>query len=70
MNEEQKNKAKKELKKLGIKLLGTVICLIILVIGCIIVFKMFSNIMQDTVNSIVNDVTSTTSSAGAEVNND
>ena len=70
MNEEKKNKAKKELKKLGIKLLGTIICLIILVIGCIIVLKMLENVMQDTVNSLVNDVTSTNSSACAEVNND
>lgn len=64
MNEEQKNKAKKELKRLGIKLLGTIICLIVLLIGCIFVYKMFVGITQDTVNSVIEDnlqVTVTTS---------
>ena len=64
MNEEQKNKAKKELKRLGIKLLGTIICLIVLFIGCIFVYKMFVGITQETVNSVIEDnlqVTVTTS---------
>lgn len=64
MNEEQKNKAKKELKRLGIKLLGTIICLIVLLIGCIFVYKMFVGITQETVNSVIEDnlqVTVTTS---------
>lgn len=55
MNEEQKNKAKKELKRLGIKLLGTIICLIVLLIGCIFVYKMFVGITQETVNSVIED---------------
>jgi len=64
MNEEQKNKAKKELKRLGIKLLGTIICLIILLVGCFVVFKMFVGITEDTVNSMIEEnlnVTVTTS---------
>lgn len=55
MNEEQKNKAKKELKRLGIKLLGSIICLIVLLIGCIFVYKMFVGITQETVNSVIED---------------
>lgn len=64
MNEEQKNKAKKELKRMGIKLLGSIICLIVLLIGCIFVYKMFVGITQETVNSVIEDnlqVTVTTS---------
>lgn len=55
MNEEQKNKAKKELKRMGIKFLGSIICLIVLLIGCIFVYKMFVGITQDTVNRVIED---------------
>ena len=60
MNEEQKNKAKKELKRLGIKLLGMIICLIIMLVGCFIIFKMFVGVTEKAVNDMINEVTATT----------